>query len=79
MGQVLRATGTEDYASAERSASGQIPHPRLALSSGPELVDGSEVEGPVLSKVEGPVLHRSQSDAGATDAPSRGIESPVSE
>ena len=53
MGQVLRATGTEDQASAERSASGQTPHPR-------------------------PALHSSQSDAGATHAPLRGIKFPIS-
>ena len=33
MGQVLRATGTEGHASAERAASVQTPHPRPALHS----------------------------------------------
>ena len=58
---MVKITGTEDYASAERSVSVQTSHPGFTLSG-----------------VEGPALHSSQSVAGATDAPSRGIEGPIS-
>jgi len=76
MGQVLKLIGTEDYASAEGSASPQTPHPRLVLSQTLSeilsVVEGSRVEG---SPACPEPVERAE---GATDAPSRGIKFPIS-